>query len=281
MKSNKKLKYIAIVIFCCLMDFVLHGITSKISPLTVTGDLSIIAKTIGAPGAALIWIFIAFPSVAYVFYRYEDKLPGIKSRKGLIYGSVIGLLWLWGVVEGAALNGNNLIQEALMGLCDGIPVLLMGLLLGYFTTKRNPIESKNKQFKMGNILLSILIFTFVFLVGRYFLYSTKIIISGYESRPYETFIWTLIMGAIIGVIYILLGQTTKSSSTFLSAIKFGVIIFGINWTVFLIFVPILSGGTLIDIIIRIITDISFTILSYYLSESLVKVICYKKKQNMK
>ena len=277
MKNTKKIKYIAIVIFCAILDFSLHGISSMISPGSEIGNLSFIAKTIGAPGAAMVWVFIAFSSVAYVFYMYTDKIPGEKSAKGLRYGSAIGLLWLWGVVESSSLKGTPFIQETVMGLCDGAPVLLMGLLLGIFTTKSNSIESKNKPFIKGNRFSPILIFTFVFLIGRYFLYFTKIIESGYESRPYATFIWTLIMGALIGVIYILLGQTTKSSSALLSAIKFGVIIFGINWSVFLIFIPLICEGTLVDIIIRCITDIPFVILSYYLSESLAKVICNTKK----
>jgi hypothetical protein len=286
MKSSKKIKYIAIVTFCAFLDFILHGITSVISPGPEFSNLSIIAKTIGALGAVMLWMFIAFSTVAYVFYRYEDKLPGIKSAKGLRYGSVIGLLWGWGVVEGSSLSGTTLKQETIMGLCDGIPVVLMGLLLGTFTAKMNPIKNKNKNMNMNktynksNIFSSIIIFTTIFLTGRYFLYFTKIITSGYESRPYATFIWTLIMGALIGVLYILLGQSTKSSTTLISAIKFAVIIFGFNWSVFLLFVPIVLEGTFVDIIIRSITDISFVIVSYFLSESLSKTMFCKKKQNI-
>lgn len=280
MKSSKKIKYIAIVTFCAIFDFILHGITSGISPGPEFINLSIIAKTIGTLGAVMLWMFIAFSSVAYVFYRYEDKLPGIKSAKGLRYGSVIGLLWGWGVVEVSSLSGTTLIQETIMGLCDGIPVVLMGLLLGTFTAKIDPIKNKNKTYNKSNVFSSIIIFTSVFLTGRYFLYFTKIITSGYESRPYATFIWTLIMGALIGVLYILLGQATKSSTTLISAIKFGVIIFGINWFVFQLFIPLVFEGTSVDIIIRSISDISFVIVSYYLSESLSKTMFCKKKQNI-
>lgn len=277
MGNIKKLKYIAVVTLCSILDFSLHGITSKISPGPELNNLSLLAKTIGTLPVVMLWILIAYSIVVYVFYRYEDKLPGVKSEKGLRYGIAIGLLWLWGVVEASSISGTTLIHETLGGISDGGPVVLMGLLLATFTIKKNSIEDKKTTFNLTNIFSSVLIFSSVFLVGRYCIYFTRFIKSGYETRPCATFIWTLFMGMFVCVIYNLLGQTTKSSSTLLSAIKFGVIIFGVNWAVFQLFMPLVFEGTLVDIIIRSFADILFATLSYYLSESLVRKMYQKSK----
>ncbi|MFD3449900.1 hypothetical protein ACFDTO_35575 [Microbacteriaceae bacterium 4G12] len=281
MKNVKLIKYISIVIFCASLDMMLHGITSNISPFPKEENFSFLVKTIGAVGAATVWVLVAFSSVAYVFYKCEDKILGIKSGKGLRYGSAIGLLWLWGMLENISLSGTSLMHEGVMGICDAIPVILMGLLLGKYTSEKIFVRQKNKSFKGINIYLPISIFTITFLVGRYFFYFTKIIDSGYETRPFLTFIWTLLMGVCIGITYLLLGEAIRSQSRILSAIKFGVVIFGINWFAFLVFAPIIFSGALIDTLLRLGIDILLVSLSYYLSETLIKTNGYKRKENIK
>jgi hypothetical protein len=281
MKNVKLIKYIAIVIFCASLDMMLHRITSNISPFPKEANFSFIVKTIGAVGAATVWVLVAFSSVAYVFYKCEDKIIGIKSGKGLRYGSAIGLLWLWGMIENISLSGNSLIYEGVMGICDAIPVILMGLLLGKYTSEKIFVRQKNKSFKGVNIYLPISIFTITFLVGRYPFYFTKIIHSGYETRPFLTFIWTLLMGVCVGIIYLLLGEAARLQSRLLSAIKFGVIIFGVNWFAFLSFMPIIFSGGFIDIFLRLGIDILLVSLSWYLCETLTKTNCYKRKENIK
>jgi hypothetical protein len=123
--------------------------------------------------------------------------------------------------------------------------------------------------------ISIQIFTVIFLVGRYSLYCTNIIRSGYQSTPYFTFIWTLFMGVCIGITYLMLGKATYSTSTFKSAVKFGVVIFGVNWGMFNIFIPIIIKGLVADTIIRIATDILWVILSYYLSATIERIVLKK------
>lgn len=276
MKCNQKIKYVSIVFFSIILAMIFHVMTSNYSTTPKIANWSFFVKVLGLPLTLIVWYFIAFGSIAFIFYVYEDKLPGVKSRKGLCYGIAIGILWLWGMLEGVSLSGNPLINEFITGICDAIPILLMGLLLGIFTTKRNTIENKKKSFSLNNILLSVFIFSTIFLVGRYFVYYTNIIKSGFRSYPYFTFIWTFLMGTCIGVTYLLLGQATKSSSPFLSAIKFGVTIFGVNWLVFVIFIPFIFKGALLDFIIRIIIDTLLVILSYYVSESLEKMIVKKQ-----
>lgn len=248
----------------------LHVMTSKISSISQLGNFSILVKTLGMPVVAVIWIFIAFGSVAYVFFRCENKFFGSKNERGLRFGCAVGLLWFWGVVESIAISGNSLGHESVMALCDAIPVILLGVLLGRFTTGRNCSEEKRESLNPSCILPTIFIFSIVFLVGRYLFYITKIIKSGYAEWPLATFIWTLLMGAFVGISYILLGQATKSATVFSSAVKFGVVIFGVCWASFQMFIPLIYAGTLTDIILRCIIDIALVIVSCCASESLTK-----------
>lgn len=277
LKNTKKIRYLAIISFSTILTIILHGITSGNSTVPKEANWSFFVENMGFLLTVVLYFLIAFSIIAYIFYRYEDKLPGTNRAKGLRYGIAISLLWLWGMLEGVSLFGNLLIDEFLTGVSDAIPIAVMGLLLGIFTTKKISSKITKKSFYSREIILSTFIFTTIFLAGRYFLYLANILPSGYQTNPYFTFIWTLSMGACIGVTYILLGQATQSSSIIFSAVKFGLTIFGPNWLAFVAFIPIIFKGTFITSIIRISIDTLLVILSYYLSESLAKIMNRRKK----
>lgn len=280
MRFNQKIKYVSIVFFSIILAMIFHVMASNYSTTPKVANWSFLVKKFGLLPTIIVWYFIAYGSISYIFYRYENKFIGINSTKGLRYGIAIGILWGWGMLEGVSLYGNPIINEFITGICDAIPVALMGLLLGIFTTKSNHLENKKKSINPSNILVSFFIFSTIFLVGRYFFYCTNIMKSAYHTSPYFTFVWTLLMGTCIGTTYILLGKSTQSSSQLLSAVKFGIIIFGVNWLVFIAFMPFILNGILIDSIIRVIVDTLLVILSYYISESL-GILIVKKERNLK
>lgn len=266
MKINQKIKYVSIVIFSSILSVVLHAVTSD----SITGpqntSWSVCVKLMGLPVVVTLYFLITFGSIAYIFYKYENKLIG---RKGLRYGIAIGLLWLWGMIESVSLLGSTYKNELMVGICDAVPIALMSLLLGIFTAKNKNIKIREKFINFYKLFITILTFSIIFL-GRYIFYYTNILGSGYKLRPYSTFIWTLFMGTIIGISYLLLGKATKASSSFLSAIKFGVIIFGVNWLAFNMFIPFIFKGTFFECITRTICDILLVTLSCYVTETLFK-----------
>lgn len=279
MKSNKKVIYIAIVIFCSVLDMMFHAATSKISPFPTDGELSFLVKTLGTPLTAFLWILTAYSTVAYIFYKFEDKFSGTGIRKGLRFGSAVALLWIMGMYESISTLGTSFLHETVMGLSDAVPVLLMGFLLGKFTASKNSTIISKKNFNRSNILLTILVFTVTYSVGRSLFYFTEIIDSGYSTRTSATFIWTFLMGTCIGIIYLLMKEAILSSSSLLSTVKFGMILFGVNWFVFLIFIPIMFEGKLVDIITRSILDILLVILSAFISQLIFKNNTYKFKED--
>ncbi|MPN37531.1 hypothetical protein SDC9_185051 [bioreactor metagenome] len=73
------------------------------------------------------------------------------------------------------------------------------------------------------------------------------------------------MGACIGVVCILLGITGNTVFLKRKAVKFGFLIFGVNWATFLVFMPLLFSGYLIDVLSRIMIDTLLVSIGYYLA----------------
>lgn len=83
-----------------------------------TPNYSSLAKLLGTEVTATLWALFAFSGVAYVFYRFQNTIPGVGFTKGLRYGSAIALLWLFVMLEGVSLFSNPLINEFVVGLSD-------------------------------------------------------------------------------------------------------------------------------------------------------------------
>lgn len=265
MNTMQKIKCSVIVVFCSVLDIILHIITSNISGGSKLNHYSFLAKTIGDSTTAAVWVLGAFSIAACIFIKYKYKLA-VDSMKILLYGSIIGVFWLMGNIESVSVTGSALLYEITSGISDSFPIFLMIFLIGMSLNKQDNIE--NAKININFRISPIIVFSLIFVSGRYILYLPRIIYSGHYTRPLETFIWTLIMGISIGVSYVLFGELTKTSNKLLSAVKFGIIFFGGSWGIFQLFIPMMFEGTLADSIIRIIADIVFVILSYYISEIL-------------
>lgn len=59
--------------------------------------------------------------------------------------------------------------------------------------------------------------------------------------------------------------------------KFGVIIFGFNWGMYIIFIPFVFNMSLVDGILKISSDSLWVILSYYFSASLENLLVKKNE----
>lgn len=266
MVIKKSIKYFIIVTICSAIDITLHMIAPNF--MTETTDnrtYSTLVNAIGLGAIGFMWTYIAFGSSAFVFVKFQDKIPGYRITKGLLYGALIAIFWFLGVVETHSVSGTLLNNEIVMGLCDAIPMLVLGLLLGLFASDKKASKTQNEILKeFRNPVLPIAIFTILYLALRYIGYGTNIISSGLWDRTVATFVWTLIMGIFVGMLYLFLGQATKTTSEIGSALLFGFIIFGVNWISFSSMIPLAFKGTLVDILTRCICDMISTTMSYYI-----------------
>lgn len=262
MKKKRLAKIVATILICVLIDIGLHLVTNEFSTMPENPNYSKLVEMFGTEIIATIWALLAFSSAAYVFYRLLSSIPGAGLKKGLRYGSAIALLWLFAMLEGVSLFGNSVINEFVIGLSDAIPVLVMSILLSLQKAYKKEITLL-KPFTLRQKIIALGVFSGIFLCGRYLAYFTHVIKSGYQTSPFNTFLWTLLMGANIGIIFILLGNSINKLSSKLRAIKFGFFVFGVNWATFLAFMPLMFSGYLIDVIFRIILDTILVSIGYY------------------
>jgi len=266
---NRKVKYIGIITISTLLFITFHLITPpELTSDTPRDTLSALALSLGFPLTALLWAFIAYSCVAFGFYLIEDRLSGEKGARGLQYGVSIGVLWLLGYVMTAPIYGNPFITEFVGGLCDAIPVVLMGWLLGLSSTKE-AFRSAEDTFKNNASLVGITVFVLIFSVIRTVAYYLNIIDTGFQTDPLYTLAWTIVMGLCLGITYSLLGKTARSSSNFVSAIRFGFLLFGITWGSFILFLPLVLKGQLVNTILLFLIDTLSVTVAYYFSETLI------------
>lgn len=263
MNKKQLLKTASIVVFCVLLDIALHAVTSAYSTMPENADFSKLVELFGIEITAALWALLAFSGAAYIFHRVHSNIPGAGKAKGLRYGSAISLLWLFAMLEGVSLFGNPIINEFVVGLSDAIPVFLMGVLLNRFIVKRSK-NSESERLTHSPNMKALYVFAGIFLIGRYIAYFTGLIKSGYQTSPLYTFLWTLLMGICIGAACILLENTGNVLSVKRKATRFGFFVFGVNWATFLVFMPLLFSGYIMDVLIRIILDIFIVTIGYLL-----------------
>lgn len=264
MKTGKRIKIAAIIVGCVLFDIALHLVTSGYSTMPEKPTYSIVAKLLGVEMTVSLWALLAFSGAAFVFFRIRSAIPGEGVKKGLRYGSAIALIWLFAMLEGVSLFGNPIIREFVVGLSDAIPVFFMGILLSLIQAE-NSENAVGIPLAPGQKTATVSIFAGIFLIGRYVAYFTGVIQSGFQTNPLYTFFWTLLMGACIGVVRLLLSKPGNTLSRNKSALKFGFLIFGVNWTMFLVFMPLLFFGYFIDVLFRIVIDTLLVTIGCYVS----------------
>jgi len=263
MRRKQLLITVAIVLICVLIDIALHAITSEFSSTPEGSTYSEFAETYGVEITATLWSLLAFSGAAFVFLQIKNSIPGVGLGKGIRYGSAISLLWLFAMLEGVGLFGNELVNEFVVGLSDAIPAFILGVLLGMSIDKTEERPDK-ERIALGTMTLTVLIFSVVFFIGRYIAYYTELIRSGYQTSLLFTVLWTLLMGACIGIACVGLENPRKVLSLNHRAFRFGVLFFGINWATFLLFMPFLFSDFITDVLSRIVLDVILVTIGYYL-----------------
>jgi len=264
MKKGQKIKIVAIVLACVLLDIVLHIVTTSFSTMPENANFSLLASILGTEITASLWALFAFSGVAFVYLNIRNEIPGEGVKKGLRYGTAIALLWLFAMLEGVSLFGNLIINEFVVGLSDAIPVFVLSILLSKLQIEKAECN-RPVTFMLRKKIKAISVFTGIFLAGRYIAYFSGVIQSGNQSRPLETLIWTLLMGISIGTAFVLLGSNRSGRSLKYRVMKFGLLIFGLNWAAFLVFMPLVFSGYIADVFLRIIIDTTLVTIASYLT----------------
>lgn len=260
LKENWK-KITVIVLVSVIMDILLH----QIMPITMTGTFapSIFVERGWFPQAVSIALLITFGAMAAVFVLIQENLPGKKLSKGLWYGISFAGLWLIGFIEMCAAWGTPFMTEVLNWLPDGVPIILMSLLLGIYTATDSEPATRNK---MRGKVTPVLIIAACYFVGRYF--AHWVVHTNAGPNPVVTFLWTLAMAVWMGIMYAALGSGSRGHSPTTRALWFGGVVLGINWGIFYLFMLIFFEWPVLDLVIRPGLDVLFVTLGVYFCEKL-------------
>lgn len=251
-------RIMGIVLICTVFDIIVHYFGPD--ALDIGLPKSVIVKNGLLIPAVMLLFFITFGALAGVFVLIQDTLPGTKLSKGSRYGLLFGGLWFIGMFEPGI---SPLWLSFFSGLADGLPILLLGILLGVLTATDT---DNNLEQRAANPLLSIVTVALLYTIGRYFSYAIIHIDSAYSTLPIATLFWTVGMGLWVGGMYQLLKQGVKGNSPLKRALMFGGIVYGTDWLLYHLFMILFFDISLADLVLRAGTDAIFVAVGVFIFE---------------
>jgi len=259
LKSNWR-KVIVCIFVAVLVDVILHVLF--VPRNSYNYQPSIFAEKGLILPAATIMLVILFTIIAIVFVLIQERLSGTKMMKGWRYGIAFGILTFMAIIEVNLIFDCLLINELRGSISDGVSILLMSLMLSRMTGTDNQIVRRNAKLSWKPFVL----ITLFFLVGRYFGYAIVHILSAYAQKPWATFLWTLSIGLWLSVMYQLLRETRNDIPAIMRAIRFGVLVFGSFWLIYILFMLVYVQVSVLDLFVRFIIDAVFVTVGIWLVE---------------
>lgn len=170
------------------------------------------------------------------------------------------------------IEGLPLFEVLAYPLADGITIVSLGVLLGRFACTDSSGYEKARTSSSYAVLLAI---PLLFIAGRMLSYNVFYIYSSYPARQFDTILWAAATGLWIGIMYLLLRPGIPDKSPFQKALYFAVVIYGIDYFLFNLFMPLVfdysicSVGTLLsyaDLFLRASMGILFVAAGVYICE---------------
>ncbi|MFB5761253.1 hypothetical protein [Paenibacillus medicaginis] len=253
-----------------LIGIIFIGVVLKViqlpfleDPLAKVFHLRMI-KNVATTPFALILIILSYLFFSIIFIKIQGRINGNKIYKGLIYGTLFGLLWFFGVIEMGIIHSNSIKQDILYGLGDALPLIVMGILLGMFfgSSSKNQVSKKD--------VMPIIGITLIYSVGRYISYIVIGAQSSYIVKPIETLALTLVNGLLISILYYFVKDALQHYRLVKRAFVFGFIIFGIDWFLYNLFIPLIYDISLLQTVQsflgRSIPDVLYACIGVFYSE---------------
>jgi hypothetical protein len=242
------------------------------SSLTFQMDYSIIAKSFGFIPVAAVIVIICYFIIAFVLTNIGERISTGGTNRVIHFSLIYSLFWFIGVLETVAALEKPLLPEVLIGISDIIPLIFMGVIISILM----PYQKSGSLHKVPAYRAYMFaIITGLYVLGRYFAYTIIHINSGYLVRAEATFIWTLAMGISISLLYCYFRSGLKGKRPLSRSLFFGIVVYGILWTLFNFFMPLLFdisfvkfNPPIMNYVLRVSIDIIFVIIAVYITENL-------------
>ncbi len=209
------------------------------------------------------FVFVAYLCVAVVllfvfFAAIQRRLGGRAGANGLVYGSMLGVLWSLAFLSATEFFETSLTAEIINAVVDLVPLALAGWLAGLTLGTDKPTETE----PASSHLLAIPIIGLTFVV----FHSVTVLLfedpSAAMARMMFTpngvvgYLWLAAIGAWIGAIYVVLRGCLTFASAWANAGFFAVVVVGHSWLWFNTFFNILYADVLLAMVFMCAIDIA-------------------------
>lgn len=280
-----KLKYISLHTVVILLASVIAIAVHALMPAdTNVEDFdSILVKALTFPVVASLYFILLFTHCAITVSHFgkNSNLSGLNI--GLRFGTSFAIMYLLGMQE-VVLSASPysewgkdfFVYQLIMGISDAIPALLMCIVIGKITLKKNNNHNTNRHSVFH--ILSIVLIASTFTVTRVIGYHTGIVSSDLATYPIQTYIWTILFGLGIGIVYVLLRPIFQNEK--MSVVKLSFLTIGLNWMIFNSFIGLIFKGLIWEMILRSLLDIiPFCVITMLLDRYFRSTIDYKMEKN--
>lgn len=244
-----------------------------LQPLIPAGESQAEPSAIADAGflipAFSIYAFVTYTVMSYAFVMFEEGLPWPRMKKGVAFGSMLGLVWIAYLWEPVPLGeGTSLVDSLAYPIVDGLSVLVLGILLGRFVATES--TGPPKAWPRG--VLGLITVPAAMLAIRLVEYNVIHIYSSYEDRTLETLVWVAVTGFCIGLAYVVLRAGVPSRSPAGRSVAFGVFFYGIPIAFVNFFVVLALTIDIPDMALRSLMDLIAVVVGVFLAEVVPQVV---------
>jgi hypothetical protein len=265
------LKVLSITVIAVILRIACTAIFGG-DPISITEPFGNIAGILGIIPSVIILFFISYLHLTIIGFSLLKGTVSSNIKNGFLYGLLFGVLWLFGMFEAGIIKGIAQRKELIFGISEALPIIVLGLLIPLFSNRKQ-ISNTTKHNSYFEYIVIILIFTISYSCIRYLGYVFIGIESKYLEKLIETLLWTIGNGVIISTLYIFCRKELSLQKKHHAALYFGVLIFGIDWIIYNMFVPVFFNVslfiTLNSFLLRSILDILSIVFSIIITEKYI------------
>lgn len=221
------------------------------------------------PFIFIVYHLFAYALIASMFLLISKKMNGHNLFQGFQYGLSCSLIWIVYFLE--PLPHIAIYSCICYLIADSFAFLMMGLLCGYLLGDNKPLLTCHPH----HSLISILTIASCFVLARYVLYLFFGIYSSFDAYPLSTLWWCIISGCVVSWVITGLNDYLEEKNIFKRSILLGCFLFGMNLTLFNLFMPLAYQINPADLILRTLSDIFAVTIGCFFSQKVMLLAIQK------
>ena len=230
------------------------------SQFVINGTLPILFSCYG---------LLAYSLIASMFLLVSKKLTGQKLFQGIEFGCFCAVIWCVYLLE--PLPHLTLPDCIFCSLANALILIIMGAMCGMLLG-----ENKKKQSQKSHVsLLSLLTIMSCFILMRYVLYLFYDIYSSFDEYPLTTLWWCIFSSFVIACAITWTNNCLDEKDILRRSLISGVILFGMNITLFNFFIPLIFKINVADLILRTISDTTAITIGCMISQKAASFVVQK------